>query len=198
MAKAFSEKEKTIIQNKLKQGAKECLQRFGVRKTTVDELVRIAGISKGAFYIFYPTKEALFFEIMSEFQLEVQNQILKSLKEKEDDITPERLTNLIYNMIKEIEQSFMLTMIQNGDLEYIQRKLPEDILADHRIDDDFILGELCKLLPLEINQKKIELFSASLRGVAMTLTAKKAIGDIYFDDVLMILLKGVVNELYKK
>ncbi|MGH2331574.1 TetR/AcrR family transcriptional regulator [Thermoanaerobacter mathranii] len=37
--------------------AKECLQKYGVKKTSVEQLTKMAGISKGSFYIFYGSKE---------------------------------------------------------------------------------------------------------------------------------------------
>jgi AcrR family transcriptional regulator len=197
MAKAFSDNEKEIILKRLKYLAKDCLQRFGVRKTTVDELVKMAGISKGAFYLFYSTKEILIFEVMTDFQLKLQNQLLETVNSTKEQLTSETISNLLFNMMKEVDGSFMITLVQNGDIEYLQRKLPEEIITKHQFDDDMILGKLCKSLTLSLPDDKLELFSASLRAIAMTMTAKKAIGEKYYDEVLMSLVKGVVEQLFK-
>ena len=61
MAKAFDDNERKLIKDKLKEGALLFIQQQGVRKTSVDELVKYANISKGAFYLFYTSKELLFF-----------------------------------------------------------------------------------------------------------------------------------------
>ena len=53
MAKAFDDNERKLIKDKLKEGALLFIQQQGVRKTSVDELVKYANISKGAFYLFY-------------------------------------------------------------------------------------------------------------------------------------------------
>lgn len=196
MAKAFSDNEKEIIRKRLKEAAIDCLQRFGVRKTTVDELVRMAGISKGAFYLFYPTKEILIFEVMTDFQLKLQNKLLETVNSAKKQLTSDAISNFLFDMMKEVDNSFMMTIVQNGDIEYLQRKLPEEILARHQLDDDLILGELCKSLPLPLTKDKVELFSASLRATAMTMTAKKAIGEKYYNEVLMILIRGVVEQLF--
>lgn len=198
MGKAFGDNERNIIRNKLREGATECLQNFGVRKTTVDELVKRAGISKGAFYIFYPSKEALFFEVMTEFQIKLQNQFIKEATEKKDNLTSDAIAVLLYDLIKEVEHSFMITMLHNGDIDYLMRKLPENIIAAHQAEDDLLSGKLLKLFPCDSDYDKTALLSASFRAVAMTITAKKAIGEQYFDKVLMIMIKGIVNELYQK
>ena len=49
MAKAFDDNERKLIKDKLKEGALLFIQQQGVRKTSVDELVKYANISKGAF-----------------------------------------------------------------------------------------------------------------------------------------------------
>lgn len=197
MAKAFSDNEKEIIRERLKEAAIDCLQRFGVRKTTVDELVKMAGISKGAFYLFYSTKEILLFEVMTDFQLKLQNKLLETVSSAEEQLKSETISNLLYNMMKEVDNSFMVTLVQNGDIEYLQRKLPKEIIESHQFDDDMILRELCTTLSLPLSKDKIELFSASLRAIAMTMTAKKAIGEKYYNEVLMTLIKGVVEQLFK-
>lgn len=61
MATAFTEQEVQIIKSKLKEAARQFAVTTGVRKTSVDQLALATGISKGAFYKFYPSKEALFF-----------------------------------------------------------------------------------------------------------------------------------------
>ena len=46
MAKAFDDNERKLIKDKLKEGALLFIQQQGVRKTSVDELVKYANISK--------------------------------------------------------------------------------------------------------------------------------------------------------
>ncbi len=53
MPRTYSESEREFIRKKLTEEAVYCLERYGVRKTTVDELVKRAGIPKGTFYLFY-------------------------------------------------------------------------------------------------------------------------------------------------
>ena len=59
MPKLYSEEEKKQIIQRLKEEANILMQEKGVKKTTVDELVKRVGIPKGTFYLFYPSKEML-------------------------------------------------------------------------------------------------------------------------------------------
>jgi AcrR family transcriptional regulator len=62
MAKAFSEQEREIINEKLLAACEECWNLFGYQKTNIRDLCSKAGISSGAFYLFYESKELLFIE----------------------------------------------------------------------------------------------------------------------------------------
>ncbi|MDN6640334.1 MAG: TetR/AcrR family transcriptional regulator, partial [Tetragenococcus sp.] len=73
MATAFSDEEKIEIEESLYEAAKKCLQKFGVKKTTVERITQMAGISKGSVYNFYPKKEILFFKVLEEYQNDVMN-----------------------------------------------------------------------------------------------------------------------------
>ena len=71
MALAFTKEQEKEIVSRLKKAAREGIAKAGMRKTTVDTLVQAAGISKGAFYKFYTSKELLFFELLEDLHTEV-------------------------------------------------------------------------------------------------------------------------------
>lgn len=56
MPRAFSSKEKEAIKESLFANAEQHLTIYGGRKTTVDELVKAANVSKGTFYQFFDSK----------------------------------------------------------------------------------------------------------------------------------------------
>ncbi|MDR1286819.1 MAG: TetR/AcrR family transcriptional regulator [Treponema sp.] len=62
MAKAFSEQERKVINEKLIAACEECWNLYGYPKTNIRDLCSKAGISSGAFYLFYKSKELLFVE----------------------------------------------------------------------------------------------------------------------------------------
>lgn len=72
MPKTFSDSERAYIRRRLMEEAKECLGLYGIRKTTVDELVKRVKIPKGTFYLFYESKELLFFDVFCTLHDEMQ------------------------------------------------------------------------------------------------------------------------------
>jgi AcrR family transcriptional regulator len=75
MPRAFTETEREAIRERLLLAARDLFGRRGIRATTVEQLARTAGISKGAFYQFYPSKEALFLALIEGVEAEIQARI---------------------------------------------------------------------------------------------------------------------------
>gem|GEM_PF-222841 len=72
MPRPFTDSERDAIRRRLHVAGRDLFARRGLRATTVEALARAAGISKGAFYLFYPSKEALFLALMEEIEVQIQ------------------------------------------------------------------------------------------------------------------------------
>jgi AcrR family transcriptional regulator len=79
MPRAFSERERGVIRERLRAAGRDAFRAQGLRRTSVEELARAAGISKGAFYLFYPSKEALFFDVLEQFEIAMRERLLREL-----------------------------------------------------------------------------------------------------------------------
>ncbi len=64
MPRAFTKEEREAIRGRIVVAGKELFSRYGLQKTTVEELARAARIAKGTFYLFFPSKEALYAEVL--------------------------------------------------------------------------------------------------------------------------------------
>jgi len=81
MPRPFTAVERRAVAEKLRRAARDSLAHGGVRQMSVEILTRAAGISKGAFYRFHPTKEALVFEILAEAETEVRRELERCLEQ---------------------------------------------------------------------------------------------------------------------
>lgn len=194
MPRAFTEKEKEYIKERLIDAAKHCLFQYGVRKTTIDELVKLANIPKGTFYLFYQTKELLFYDVFRIFHDEIQADLVTMVKQHKP-VNPEELTELIFSLYKKIDNSFMLKPIAGGEFDLLMNKLPELMVRDHIEKDDFMMDEILDLLPNIQNRNK-EIFSAALRGIFIMMIHKHEIGEEVFDSALKITIHGVVIQIF--
>ncbi len=194
MAKAFSDNEKTQIVSRLKEIAKKCLLESEIRKTSVDELAKAAGISKGAFYFFFRSKEELFFEVINEYHDTAQESIAARFASVRE-VSPGALTAILYSSYRDISLSFLPKLISGGELEILMRRLPPDVVASHQDDDNAFFSKIFSLLP-HLGPADCVRYSAAFRGIFLMLLHKREIGETVFDEVLEMLITGVVRNMF--
>lgn len=57
-----------LTKEKLLVNCEDSWSKLGYKKTNIEDLCAKAGISKGAFYLFYASKEELFFDVIMRIQ----------------------------------------------------------------------------------------------------------------------------------
>ena len=82
MPRKFSEHEKDNIRKKLITACTDMWSKYGYKKTSVDELCQQVSISKGAFYLFYESKEALFCEVLCSIQQDIYETATRIISEQ--------------------------------------------------------------------------------------------------------------------
>ena len=148
MPKAFSEHEKETIRSQMREKGKRLFEKQGLKKTSVDELAGAVGISKGAFYMFYQTKEELFLEILEQIEAEIQTSILQFTIAPKADAR---------RNVSEMLKSFLLTwdaypLLKNfgkSDFEYLARKIPQQRIQRHAQRDSDFIGNFLEKIELE-------------------------------------------------
>ena len=196
MATAFTSEEKEVIRKKLHKVAKECLKRYGVKKTTVDQMAAMVDISKGSFYNFYSSKEMLFFTVLEEYQIDVMNCLTEQLG-MEVKIDTNRLVQLLYDFYQDFRYSFMYTIFKNHEMELLIRKLPKEAITNHHLIDDRMVKKIVSRINIRENVS-VEIVSALFRTIAMTILHIEEIGEEQFDTTLKLVIQGVVEQITKE
>ena len=196
MATAFTSEEKEVIRKKLHKVAKECLQRYGVKKTTVDQMAAMVDISKGSFYNFYSSKEMLFFAVLEEYQIDVMNRLTEQLG-TETKIDTNRLVELLYDFYQDFRYSFMYTIFKNNEMELLLRKLPKEVITNHHLIDDRMVKKIVSRIDIRENVS-VEIVSALFRTIAMTILHVEEIGEKQFDTTLKLVIQGIVEQITKE
>ena len=116
MPRAFKEEEKEKIRAKLLEAGRSCFLRYGLKKTTIEDVVQPAGIAKSSFYLFFESKEALYVEvIMAEMPTMLKRLIDASFGATDD--TREALILLLKEIVHEIETNEMARILLDDPME---------------------------------------------------------------------------------
>jgi AcrR family transcriptional regulator len=130
MPRPWSEQEKEIIRKTLINEARKLFEKYGLQKTTVDEIVSAARISKGSFYLFYQSKEELYFDVLEEVESEVRKKIFEKVFQPGMN-KRESFKAFLNEMIELLTTMPLYKEINSSNYELLLRKLPEETLKNH-------------------------------------------------------------------
>ena len=196
MATAFTDEEKKVIRKKLHKVAKECLQRYGVKKTTVDQMAAMVDISKGSFYNFYSSKEMLFFRVLEEYQIDIMNRLEEHLEQK-NQINANQFVQLLYDFYQDFRYSFVFTIFKNHEMELLIRKLPKEVITTHHLLDDRMAEKIVSRINIR-ETVSVDIVSALFRTIAMSILHIEEIGEKQFDTILKLLIQGIVGQIIEE
>lgn len=192
MASPFTEQERSIIKKSLHEAARKYAAGIGMRNTTVDQLAKEAGISKGAFYKFYASKEHLFFEILESWHTELYEAAFIKWQSAAGLAAPQRAAETLLEVCRLLEYNSMLNFIEE-DISHVLRKIPAEVLEKHYHSDDIHIRELMERMDIKLKQPP-EVASAAIRALLLTLSNRNNIGTA-FPQVLKLMVFGVCEQL---
>lgn len=130
MPRPWSEKEKGIIRKTLLTEGKKLFEKYGLQKTTVDEIARAARISKGSFYLFYQSKEELYFDVLEDVESEFKEKMFENVFQP--GMSKRECFKAFLNQTVELLTTMPLYKeINSSNYELLLRKLPEETLTKH-------------------------------------------------------------------
>ncbi len=194
---ALTSEQRISIKRKLQLAAEVSLKKYGVKKTTVDNLVKSVSIPKGTFYLIYPSKAMLLYEVFQISHDELQHEFVKKVLSIKDDLSSAKVTNLIFEVYKKLDSSFLMSFMSSGDLELVIKQLPPEILEKHIEGDEINMGKILSIIP-NVNERMNGLYSAALRLVMTSVLHKEEVGKEYYDEALKFSIRGIINQIFEE
>lgn len=144
MPRGFSEEEKERIRGGLLEHGRTFLTTYGIKRTNVEDLTRAVGISKGAFYVFYASKEELFYEVLSLWENEYHTELLEAAVRP--GVTPRRQVEEFLRAAFSVWKAHPLfTNFDPEEYEHLLRRLPEEKVEANLRKDEVFVGRLLDL-----------------------------------------------------
>ena len=141
MPKGFTENEKKLIGERLLEQGYRQFSAHGLKKTNVEEIARAAGISKGAFYLFYESKEALFMDVMEQAEERFRLGLLEAVG-LPGPSPRARLLAVLHKAFDLFKTIPLLQFFTGSDYDVLFRRVPAEKLQQHLGSDQVFIAEL--------------------------------------------------------
>ncbi|HPO49561.1 MAG TPA: TetR/AcrR family transcriptional regulator [Spirochaetota bacterium] len=199
MPKGFTEKEKILIRARLLEKGRELFTRFGLKKTSVGEITKLSGISKGAFYLFYETKEEFFFEILEKLEDEMRRnfdieKLIRATSKRDF------FRDYLRSTFKYFEEKEILNLFTSEDMQIIIRKIPAEKIENHIKNDNDFNFRVIESLKKYANMRSCD--DSALIGMFKSLffifIHKNEIGGSIFDKTVDLYIDMIVSYLIEE
>lgn len=191
--RGFTEQEKELIRTSLLQKGRELFSNFGLKKTSIKDLTDSVGIAQGSFYLFYQSKEELYFRVLEQEEDMIKKAIVHDLTLP---MTADGLTKFLLKGIELISEHVLIQRLYfQGELELLVRKLPQEVMEAHINQDNDLLTPL--LQGIEIKQEQMETIGGAIRAFFIMALHKKEIGEEHYNSTLEFLARAIANQIFK-
>ncbi|HZY65025.1 MAG: TetR/AcrR family transcriptional regulator [Actinomycetota bacterium] len=197
----FTKTEREHIREQLLETGRELFPRYGLKKTSLEDLTRPAGIAKSSFYNFFDSKEALYLELLVEERHRLRGEIsADSFKGAVDG--REAVERFLRAVIREFESNPLTRRIVTHPEEWrsvVRRvspeKLEENVSDSTQAVSYFIRqGQDAGL----ISAGDPEVMAGLIRSVVVLGLHKDDIGRDIYPAVLEMMIGLVVDGLARK
>lgn len=182
MPKAFTDQERKVIGERLLEQGYRLFSAYGLKRTNIEEIAKAAGISKGAFYLFYESKEALFMDVIEEAETRVRQQLLAAI-DLPGPSPRARLFAILKKAFALFETIPILQFVAGSDYDLLFRRIPTGKLQEHMTSDRAFIEELisrCQKAGIPIRAQPEQVIRL-LYPFVLTILHKDELGRIFFE-----------------
>jgi AcrR family transcriptional regulator len=198
MTKAFTEAEKTRLRERLLKQGRKLFTQYGLKKTSLEDLTRPLGIAKSTFYVFFESKEALYFELLLHTRHEVEERVRAASFDSTDD-PREGLRRFMRAVVDELETNPLTRRLvtQPEELEMLARNASPDQLAMSTQDSTAYI--LPAILAGQAQGSLVDgepnVIAGVIRSVALLTLHKDIIGEDIYPQVVSMMIELIAKGL---
>ncbi len=200
MPKAFSDKQRERINNELMVKGKKLFSKYGLKKTSIADITKAVGISQGAFYSFYPSKETLFYAVIKLEENRIRQKILEEVDFETSGIK-EHLKKFMFCILDIIEKNTLIQqLLSTNEMETIMENIPEEAEELHIQSDIQFMNEIIKKWQKDeiLITENPEVIVGLFRTLFLLPFSKKVIGESNYKRTIEILVDFIAEGLARR
>lgn len=169
MPKIFDEDTREDIRNQMLDNGFSLIKRFGLKKTTIEDVTRSSGVAKGTFYNFFKTKEEFVYQIVVYKRRLVRARYTEMVAENNNTVDRRLLREMLYFIIN--GEYNLITYLNRDDMAMLAARWPKEYLVNAENDEQMLMWIL-ERAPQKRGSCDWRVFSNIYKIVAMGLAER--------------------------
>lgn len=193
----FSDEKRERVARQLRESGRELFAQHGLQKTTISDLTDSAGISTGAFYQFYDSKEDLCVELLEEAGHQTYTRAVSESFEEYDD--PEKaIETFLRILLDTIENDLLIyRILADDDLnQLVQYRGESQMKGDRQAAITYLIPHIEKWYDAgEIDGPSPETIGRSIRAIRFLALHEEEIGSDHYHEVKETVISAIARGL---
>lgn len=145
MCPRVTDQYKTEVKEKIVQAAITTFSKYGYDKTRMDDIAKSANLGKGTLYLYFKSKEELFYDISENSIKELKEQLSKLFSKKEDLVQDaEKFYDQYRNLIHDSEKVSFEMIAESSRNPKLRKALYEQRMKVYGIVIDYLRHQIEK------------------------------------------------------
>ena len=145
MCPRVTDQYKTEVKEKIVQAAITTFSKYGYDKTRMDDIAKSANLGKGTLYLYFKSKEELFYAISENSIKELKEQLSKLFSKKEDLVhDAEKFYDQYRNLIHDSEKVSFEMIAESSRNPKLRKVLYEQRMKVYDIVKDYLRRQIEK------------------------------------------------------
>ena len=145
MCPRVTDQYKTEVKEKIVQAAITTFSKYGYDKTRMDDIAKSAKLGKGTLYLYFKSKEELFYAISENSIKELKEQLSKLFSKKEDLVhDAEKFYDQYHNLIHDSEKVSFEMIAESSRNPKLRKALYEQRMKVYDIVIDYLRRQIEK------------------------------------------------------
>ena len=197
MGKAFTESEKLEVQDKLRRTGLRLLAEEGIRRVSIRELTKEAGIAQGGFYTFYKDKDDFIMDLMC-LRVREKTDIMYQEREKTLENPKDFIVQIFYKEGMHLKKNMAFKNSESDTISFWQNASRN---GNNMIGETYLAFLKNMISYWEENGYRIECDAEGLlnAGAAAGLLFSNAdmLDEKYFSEIYKVFCEAEVNRFFK-
>lgn len=193
--------EKERIRRILIEQARQLFAAHGLKKTSIEDLTKAAGIAQGSFYLFFPSKEELFVYILKQEEDQIRSTLIERFFTS-GPIKKADFKQFLHESFSVMENNpFIRQLHTAGTLEILTRKIPEDKWKEYFEEDTDYLRPFIIHAQKQgwMIEKHPDTITSLIRSIVLLTLQKRQIGEDHYQATIDLLIdlisEGLIREV---
>lgn len=190
MPKIFSEQERELIRGKLLNAGIRELEHKSYRNIAVERIAAEAGIAKGTFYHFFPSKEAYFYAIMQLVKERNRSELKRLLcceKLQREDVAA-----CLYHRYTKIKTVY--DYFSPEEMKIIVRKLPD---GDEANDSVEFVEWICETLSVPEKERKAKVIVNMCNMLALAASNRDVLEPCAYEETVLVFCNAIADYIFR-